>query len=267
MHRRDNLAESVPISRDALEAWTHDLRNPLAALVANVHHLRETLGPHLDDESEEVFADCLTLFGLIERYTANLDVLAQGDDVLPERGRPVPLVDLTNEVAKRLSPYASVTGHHFRVLVQCASEPSVTSDRAILRRVLENLTANALENSQGGPVDLVVSVRSRPASAGQASQEEGCITVVDQGPPWPAVATSTTTHSLKRSPGSRYGHGLGIDAAKVAARTIGATVELGVSARGEASAALAAPLYGGSSSLREGAARVDSGAASPTVSE
>ena len=241
MHRRDDPAEGVPISRDALEAWTHDLRNPLAALVANLHHLRETLGPHLDDESEEVFGECLALFGLLERYTANLDVLAQGDAVLPERGRPVPLVDLANEVATRLASYASVTGHHFRVLVQCASEPSVMSDRIILRRVLENLAANALENAPGGPVDLVVGVR--PATAGQAGQDEGCITVVDQGAAWPVVAPSTTTYSSKRAPGSRCGRGLGIDAAKVAAHVIGAKVELGVSARGEASATLAAPLH------------------------
>jgi signal transduction histidine kinase len=236
--RRDGDAgDGAPLpsllGRDALASWTHDLRNPLAALVANLHHLRETLAPSLDDESEEVFAECLALFGLLERYTANLEILAQADVPVAERGSAVDLVELANEVATRLGPYANVTGHRLRVLVQGAILPRVETDRLVLRRVLENVAANALENAPSGPVDLVVGVRDDAAG-------EGFVAVIDQGPPWPPAVEGTTT-SWRRAPGSRYGRGLGLDAAKLAAKVVGAKLELGSTARGEASATIAAP--------------------------
>lgn len=246
-----NGAGGAPLSREALSAWTHDLRNPLAALVANIHHLRETLGAHLDPDSEEVFAECLALFGLLERYTANLDVLAQADasplDVgSVERGRPLDLLELANEVATRLGPYASVTGHRFRVIVQGATPPRVETDRTILRRILENLAANALENAPSGPVDLVVGTHT-PSGKDAAARTEGSITVVDRGPPWPVAAPVTSTYSSKRAPGSRYGRGLGVDAARLAAQALGARIELTNSAAGEATAILSVPLTTSSS--------------------
>lgn len=243
MPPRDEDVAKLALTKEALAAWTHDLRNPLAALVANIHHLRETLAPHLDAESEEVFAECLALFGLLERYTSNLDLLAQRDASLPDRGRPVDLVDLANDVATRLGPYANVTGHRFRVLVQGAEPARVESDREVLRRLVENLASNALENAPAGPIDLVVSTRRGPRGSGESLHDEGCLAIVDQGPAWPPTATGGASHAAKRAPGSRYGRGLGVDAARLAAHVIGATIELGASPRGEASATISAPLH------------------------
>ena len=56
--------------------WLHDLRNPLAAMVANLHHIRDSLGPTKVAGPTEVVSECMALCNVLERYVANLETLA-----------------------------------------------------------------------------------------------------------------------------------------------------------------------------------------------
>lgn len=208
--------DAVQIPRAALLLWTHDARNPLSALLTNLHHVQGALGASSDPDVLEAAAECLALCTVLERYVSNLEILLH--DGAARAAARVRLREVALEVARRVGPYASVVGQTVEVVV--LGEPVVAADAATLRVALENLVSSAIELSPPGAVQIVVETRER----------EGVLAVVDPAAAWTAEqASGFDLQAVGARSGAREGRpsrGLSLPAAAAAARAAGARLEI-----------------------------------------
>ncbi len=211
--------------------WAHDARNPLSALVTNLHHVREALAAQGDPDASEAAAECLALCTVMERYVANLEVLLDGRG--PRSDSLVRLRDVAGEVARRVAPYAAVVGQTVEVTASGDVDPLVLGDASYLRIALENLVASAIETSPPGLVQILVEVRNG----------EGVLAIVDRGAPWAADHASVFDVDAAGERGVRPSRGLSLPSAATAARAAGFRIAI-ERAEGDAAlrVALVAPL-------------------------
>lgn len=210
---------------ELLRVMAHDLRNPLSALVTNLHYLSGTT-KGMDADSREALGDSVSLCDVLERLITNLDVLARGD----ERGRqrfPTSLLQVAQTVCKRQRPQAASSGIEL-VLEENGEDMLVMVERELFTLAAENMVANALEHA---PSSTKVRVRAGMHD-GQAA-----LMVFDDAPPVP-VELREQAVSLQgqgrtaRAPETRYGRGLGLLCADLAARGSGGKLTLDGSADG-----------------------------------
>jgi signal transduction histidine kinase len=207
---------------ELLRVMAHDLRNPLSALVTNLHYLTGvTRG--LDADAREALGDSVSLCEVLERLITNLDVLARGD----ERGGqhfPTSLLQVAQTVVKRQRPQAASSGIEL-VLEEDGQDMLVMVERELFALAAENIVANALEHA---PTGSKVRVRTG-VHEGQAA-----LMVFDDAPPVPVelreVAVSLHGQGRHaRAPETRYGRGLGMLCADLAARGSGGRLLLDAS--------------------------------------
>ena len=198
-----------PALAELVAVMAHDLKNPLAALVTNLHYLRGTLdGVSTDalDALDESALVCETL----ERLTRNLDLLARRD-ALEGRRYLVAVGALVDDVLGRARHHAATAGVELVGPTAGAHEPVAFVDRDLFRRALENLLAHALEHApRGSRVSVELTV------------DEGSVSVVitDARPALPSPAEAQEGRSLQ----ARYGRGLSLLCAELAAKPSGATL-------------------------------------------
>lgn len=208
----DAARQGSEIPRAALLLWTHDARNPLSALLTNLHHVQSALGASGDPDAVEAAAECLALCTVLERYVSNLEILLH--DGAGRAGARVRLREVAVEVARRVGPYASVVGQTVEVVGD--AEPVVAADPGTLRVALENLVSSAIELSPPGGVQIGVETR----------ESEGVLAVVDRGAAWTAEeASSFDLEAVGARSGprpARPSRGLSLPAAAAAARAAGA---------------------------------------------
>jgi K+-sensing histidine kinase KdpD len=228
-------ADDRGVPSEAVLLWTHDVRSPLAALVANLHHVREVI-PAGDADGAEVVGECLALCGVLERYVTNLEVVHRGR--VGRGPTRVRLRDVAADVVRRLSPHAVMTEHQLALDAPGGAEPIVTADATLLRVALEDLVSSAMEQAPPGVISLEVT------TAGG----EGLVTIVDGGPPWPVGGGGAFELSASgprgRLAGDRDGRGLGLPAAAAAAAAAGARLFVAQDAAGGPRVGLGAPLTG-----------------------
>lgn len=217
----------------------HDLKNPLAAILANLHFL---LGSASDPEDAEAIQDSVALCSVLDRMISNLDLMARGPTIAPYR-QPVGLVALAEQLVKRMALQASSTGVQLVLTPAENVDPIVEADPSLLTRALENLVSNSLENGpSGSTIEVIVVERDGRA----------LVLVRDDGPIIPedlrAIAFDLDEQMrFKKNPTGRYGRGCGLAAAALAAELAGASIEIDADgARSELR--LVAPL--GASSMR-----------------
>ena len=214
--RDADLAELVAL-------FAHDLKNPLAALMTNLHFLRTTV-EGLDEDAAEALADSAVLCEVLERYIKNLDVVAAPPDPLGGAPGSVDLVRVAESLATRHRAQAKTTG--VELAVEAAPDtPAAAVDGELLVRAADNLLSNAIENA---PPGSTVRVQIGP----DPSLGEGklAFTVVDTGTvhdPERAISAETAPRIARRRVlGARYGRGLALLAADSAAEAAGARLEL-----------------------------------------
>jgi two-component system OmpR family sensor kinase len=214
-----------------LLAWSHDVRNPMSALLANVHHVRDVAGA-AHPEVAEVLGECAALCGVIERYLQNLELVAGGGP-RPRAAVKLGAHEVVDEVVRRLGGYAAATGHSL-VVEPASGDVAIQAEPTMLRIALENLVAHSIESSPGGAVTLSMRV-----SAGDLA-----IVVADRGPAWSIEEGIVTTPPRERGRvGTRIGKGLGLQVAALAAAAAGARIAIETLAEGSApSPTLRAPL-------------------------
>ncbi len=214
-------ANSSGIIGQLLALVAHDLRNPLSALHSNVGFLEASL-PERDSEIGEALFDIAASCGSLAHIIDNLELLgidAQRLQPALERG-PVQLWEATTEVLERMKPIAQSYGVRTEFQVERAGSPRVLAHREMLGRALGNLLFNSLQN--GGsqqPVTVVLATSGR----------HGVVRISDGGVPVSealrSAAFSAEGQILHKSdPAGRYGRGLGLFAARVAAELAGVEV-------------------------------------------
>ena len=199
------LEEAEAQNRRFVADVAHELRTPLAALVAEASILREHLG-ELPTESrragELLVADVGRLRTLVDdlmeisRFDAGAERLAL---------EPVDLGRLVAMVAAVRSPQASIIVER--------DAPTIESDPRRLERIVGNLLDNAREHAAGTPVEIRV----------QRVADEVVVSVADRGPGVPDPELERIFQRFTKADPSRHGgsSGLGLAIAQEHAALLG----------------------------------------------
>ncbi len=208
--------------RELLLQLSHDVRNPLAAIVTNLEFARRLVqeSEH-DPDLVESIEDSVIACDVLRRIVSNFDVLVKGRHVSVTFNE-VDVMTIVREVIKRCHARAQQAGVNL-TLSEDGSSPRALVDRNMLALAFENLMANAMQHA---PRDSAIDVRA---------QHDGhtlTLSVRDSGRAIPpherALALSVAGHvPTGRREELRYGRGLGLLAARAACMAAGIELAVG----------------------------------------
>ena len=198
----------------------HDMRNPLSALLTNIHFVQSvTRGTTLD--IDEALSDSALSCAILGQIIGNLEVLGRSYASSRPSPTPVGTREAASQALARAAPQATLAGIETAI---AAGSPGVAVlvDPVFLGRALDNVLANALQYSPAKgkiTIDLVM------------ENERGGILVTDLGPVVPPefrelVFTEEGQGVAKKRYEARYGRGLGLYCAAQAARLAGVEIRL-----------------------------------------
>jgi signal transduction histidine kinase len=213
---RERPSVPPPLIEGVLATIDHEIRNPLAAALANVECLREGAPvPMSEEERRSAIDDTVIALRRIQDVMTAVSSLVKGAPPALEK------VELWS-VAERA--VAAVLARDTRI--ELAGEHGVIGwgNAALLEQVVANLVQNALDATQGQERRHVL-VRVYSASG------EARISVRDNGPGVPAALRQRIFEPFFTTKGER-GTGLGLVLVRHAVSRMGGTLSLGPSERG-----------------------------------
>ena len=208
---------------DFLVQIVHDLRSPLTSIL----FLAETLmqqrsGPVNERQQRQLGLIYSAAFGLSSLTSDTIELSRGGDQLADDRPAPVSLAELLESVCDIVRPIAAEKG--LAVDVKLPTTDLRLGHALALRRVLLNLTTNALKFTERGSVEIV---------AAEQSATRVRFFVRDTGPGINPEALSSLYHPFRRSAkAGRYlfsGTGLGLALTRRLVRAMGS--ELGLETR------------------------------------
>lgn len=164
----DRLEEAFVAQRQLVDDASHELRNPLAVIQANV----DAVLAH-DDTPPADRAQATAIVGrAIQRMTRLVeDLLASARRSSPAFvDADVDLAAIANEAAEEYTLIAE--DRELQLVRRLAPGPTAAGDAQALRRAVDNLLSNAVRLARGGS-DLVLAVGSRGGWAWIAVRDEG----------------------------------------------------------------------------------------------
>lgn len=170
--QRDALLRAKRQNEELAELIVHDLRNPLASILAN---LQFTLASgQLQGEPAEALKDSVHASEALHRMILNLLDMSRSDEVgLRIQIAELDLLKVVREVRDQVHHRSQQDGKTVVVASDTAAV-RVRADAALLRRVVENLIDNSIKYTpSGGTITLEV---------GQPSGGGATLKVRDQGP-------------------------------------------------------------------------------------
>ena len=197
----------------------HDMRNPLSALLTNIHFVQSIArGSTLD--VDEALSDSALSCTILSQVIGNLEVLGRA------LGPSLPLTPLgTREAAgqavARASAHATLAG--IELVIMPGPGATVCVEPVFFGRALDNVLANSLQYSPArGKVTIELAT----------SGDRSAVVVSDSGPIVPLefrerVFTEEGQSAAKKRYEARYGRGLGLYCAAQAARVGGAEIVAG----------------------------------------
>jgi len=212
----------VPDHGDLVLLFAHDLRNPLAAIVANLCYLRSAIKSS-EPDVRGALADAEMACAALDRMTRNLAVIGKASLNGPAQCRPTGLREVVSAAALRAQPAAKLSG--VEMDLDCEDVPQALVDPDLIGLALDNLLSNSIQHS---PPGRRVSLRLSSAA------HRVTVTVLDDGPVVPqalreAALRADGQRSLKSHEGGRYGSGLSLFCAGEAVRLAGAALAVGES--------------------------------------
>lgn len=151
----DRLQEETSYKNEFFAMVSHELRTPLTSILAFARMLRENdgLDPKTMESVTEIEVNATNLLDLVNNLLAISRQEAKREQLLLE---PVDFVDLVGVVKKSLQPLADVKSVQLTARAD-ADVPLTMADWEKLRRILENLTNNAIKYThEGGWVSVAV---------------------------------------------------------------------------------------------------------------
>ena len=213
-----------------LGLFAHDLRNPLSALHSNVSFLGSVVSAG-ETEAHEALEDVAASSDALGHITDNLELFALAlDDARPREAHEFPVRELLREAAQKSRRFAESYRVNLEVDAESGGKLRALANRDMLQRALSNLIRNAIQHAgETGKVTV------RAARDGA----DVVIGVTDSGTPLSLemveqAFTAEGQLSTKNISGGRYSRGLGLYAARIAARVAGATVRGGTAPASEA---------------------------------
>ncbi len=189
-----------------LNAVSHDLRTPLASIIASAGSLLQEDVAWTREEQHEFALAIVEEAQRLNRIVGNLLDLSrlEGGSLRPEKAW-YDLGALVDDVVGRLRP---LTARHTIAVTVPDDLPPVPLDYVEIDQVLTNLIENAVKYTPAGSEIAVVVRRTR---------DEALVTVADRGPGVPAAALPRLFESFYRvdTSGARpQGQGVGLAVAK-----------------------------------------------------
>ena len=152
--RNTALGERQAVIRDLVDAISHDVRTPLAALSMTLRQAADGAYGDLPQKYGAVLRDSLISIDDLQRLAETLLLVAhfESGDRRPVERVSVDLADLVREIGSEIGAMAEARG--VRLTLDAAPARTLGS-RGDLRRAIINLTANAVEHTpEGGTVEL-----------------------------------------------------------------------------------------------------------------
>lgn len=197
----EELRQLDALKDDLVSLMVHDLRNPLAAVLARLDMLRREI------PDQELKEDAAAAHSAATRLREIVDDILQVR--LLEEGKlnlslqSCPISDIVKEAVAGVEPVAMERG--VSVSLALNGGPLLSVDRKLMRRAVENILANAIKYS---PRRASVEVRTRVAEGGIE------VAVADRGPGIPDAFKSKLFEkfgSVEAAKGeARRGCGLGL---------------------------------------------------------
>ena len=195
--RQEELERSNRALDEFAHVVSHDLKAPLRAIANYASWIEEDTGPLLGDEAA---AHLELLRVQVQRMRALIDGLLEYARAgrVAHRPEPVDLGELVREVIELLDPPPTVA------IDVAGGLPTLRTDRAPLRQVLQNLVDNAIAHADAAQPRVTISVRP-----GGAQVE---VTVADNGPGVPPRLRERiwTLFHTTGPKGGRGGTGIGL---------------------------------------------------------
>lgn len=188
----------------------HDLRGPATAILANAEILQRA---KLDGELGDVVDDIVIAVGTLDITVRNLLDLSRAEDVgLTVHLEPLDLRTLATEVTTSLRGFGRLTGVTIVTTIDVAT---ITGDRELFRRMIQNLVHNAVKHSpHGAQVTVTAELEGdalllRVTDTGEGVAEADTDTIFD-------------AYVSRDRPGG--GHGLGLVFCRLAAEAHGGRI-------------------------------------------
>jgi signal transduction histidine kinase/CheY-like chemotaxis protein len=215
LYRAKQQAEAASsLKSSVLISVTHDLLQPLNAARLTLSTLAEMVEPESKIALvEQVDRSLVTLEDLLRSL---LDIAKLDAGALRPEVRPVSLSSLFEPLYREFARIAAKQGLLLRI---CPSSVAVVSDPMMLRRILQNLLANALRYTRTGGVIMGCRLKG----------DRVLIQVSDTGPGIPKTQQEAIFVEFQRgqtSAGDQAGFGLGLSIVRRFASVLGHDVRL-----------------------------------------
>jgi signal transduction histidine kinase len=215
LFRAKQQAEAASsLKSSVLISVTHDLLQPVNAARLNLSTLAEMIeskdGTSLVDQVDR------SLMILEDLLRSLLDIAKLDAGALRPQAGPVSMSSLFESLRREFAPIAAKQGLSLRI---CPSSLGGISDTMMLRRILQNLLANALRYTRSGGVLMGCRLRG----------DRVCIQVCDTGPGIPKAQQEAIFAEFQRgdaSLGDQAGFGLGLSIVRRFATVLGHDVRI-----------------------------------------
>lgn len=201
---------------ELVELIVHDLKSPLASILASARFARE--GTEVG-EAREALDDALSSAGDLQRMVLNLLDVSRAEELgLTLTHTYVDVRKLIARVCAAMRWRSAQSGHAIRYAVEGA--PRIRGDADVLRRVLDNLVDNALKFSPAGGTVLLGA-----RDTGHSVE----ITVRDDGPGIPESRRDRIFEKYARLDAAlhaRTSRGLGLAFCRIAVEAHGGTIDV-----------------------------------------
>ena len=213
--------------RAVVSALSHDLRTPLASLLASVDALDDGVadGPtHIRAMRSNVMA--------LDQLVEDLFLLARADSgQLGLQVEPMDLSEMIDEAVEAVTPAAANNG--VKLLADSQAAVEVDADHSALGRLLRNLLDNAVRYSPNGGTVRV--------STSCATGQDVTVAITDDGPGFPPDFIPHAFDRFSQADPARSSHGgagLGLAIAATLAEALGGSISIGEGPGGKVSFSL-----------------------------
>jgi signal transduction histidine kinase len=233
--RRAELQQAIEARARIMRGVSHDLKNPLNAILGHTELLEHGVKGPLTDEQKATLARIRksvdALLSLIDDILDLSRAEGGGLRITPCKTRLLPII---RESIEEHSASADAAGN--RLVVQLPSDLTpITTDPQRVQQILGNLLSNAIKYTpKGGQISVRAEIRSRNGTNGD--QRWAAIDVIDTGPGIPSDQSELVFDEFSRLKihEDKPGAGLGLAIARRVSRLLGGDVTV-TSANGHGS--------------------------------
>jgi signal transduction histidine kinase len=197
----EEVERAVRAREDTLSIVSHDLKNPLAAMLLGVQRLTRLVDDPKKPQAEQLLEKLeRTIRGMNRLIESLLDLARIEAGRLHLEKRPESPLSVAARAVEPLEPLAAQRGQRIELLV-AGDLPPMTWDPDRMVQVIANLVGNAIKFSPDGAA-IRVRAEREPSVIRFAVQDDG-----------PGIAAEVVEHLFDRfwqPEGQKRGHGLGL---------------------------------------------------------